>query len=109
MSCGVPRPLNPLQAAAILLTKEYNDRDAIFLRRFFGSLPSIKEISQAKWSLLKTFPTVCNLDMKTKQWNDQPRGRFLVSFCGTLGIKCSRIDFLDMFQYYLESAYVSEI
>ena len=32
--CGIPRPLTPLQSAALLLTRNYTERDVGFIRRF---------------------------------------------------------------------------
>lgn len=57
---------------------------------------------------MKSFPTVYNLDRKSNTWTAQPKGCFLVSVRGTMGIKCSRINITEMIQYYLESSLVAD-
>lgn len=45
-SCGVPRPLNPLQSVALLLNREYTERDLEFLRRFLEIYQLLKSLEK---------------------------------------------------------------
>lgn len=78
-SCGYPRSLTPLQCVSVLLTREYTERDAAFIKRFFGGLPSLEGLRKARWSLLKSFSRLWIMEKSTNNWKQQPEVRFITS------------------------------
>ncbi len=53
---GLVMPLSPIDAAVLLLSWQYTERDGKFMRQFIGGIPPIRQIREAKWSFLQSMP-----------------------------------------------------
>ncbi len=50
LACGIPTPLSPLQSVALMLTRDYTEKDAKLIRRFFGGVPNVDQFRSTRWS-----------------------------------------------------------
>lgn len=103
-SCAVSRQLTPLQSVALLLCREYTERDAIFIRRFLGGLPSVRDLRKARWSLLTSRPQIFTLLFGETELKLQPSGRFLIGAQQGREVQCARLSLPQTLLYYLQSA-----
>ena len=106
--CGVPRVLSSMHSVALLLTREYTERDAEFIRRYFGALPPVKKLRSARQKLLCRMPQIEVLDKTTNKWS------ILTETIGTStseiswNILCSRFNLREALEKYLFSSIENE-
>lgn len=66
VACGISAPLDADYAVSLLLTREYTERDAQFIRRNFGKLPLVHKLRQARMRLTESIPPINIYNSKTK-------------------------------------------
>lgn len=108
-ACGFPAPLTPLQSVAMLLSRSYTERDAEFIRRFFGKLPPVKELRDARYTLIASLPSVFTLRKGHSEWREEEKGRFSIGCNADRDILCAKMSLREALTCYLSSAHESDL
>lgn len=104
MKCGVPKPLDDIHSVALLLTREFSERDAEFIRRYFGALPPVKKLRLARRKLLKSLPHIYILAKSTGAWKSLPEQIDALNSADMRDIICARVGLKDAMTNYLKSS-----
>ena len=100
-SIGIPRPLSTEQSAALLLIKEFTEKNAQFIRKYFGGLATVKSIRQARSPLLSTVPEVLALRNGHSTWEKLDITHKLCVSQLIRDLQCARFDMHTFFKNYL--------
>ncbi len=87
-----------------MMTRSYTESDAMFIQKFFGMIPTVKSLRDARWSLISPFPRGFTLEKCSKTWREHEKGRFILGSHESRGLTCARFELREALLSYLQSA-----
>lgn len=91
-------------AAALLMYKKYTERGIQFIRTISTTIPPVKNIRKARWSLLENMPRILILRNQSSRWECLPKGRNVFRSALTRDIVCVRLSLASACHNYLNES-----
>eukprot|EP00171_Calliarthron_tuberculosum_P021624 IDg21624t1 len=100
---GVPLPLTAKHAAALFLSRQFTENDILFVRRYFGAIPPLKDIVAAKWEFLRHMPSLYIMTKNNINWRCVGNGRQILLPKVGREVLCARVSLKDALKKQLSS------